>query len=281
MLRYILAAALCLLALPAFALNVRVQPTPGGPQICVDGKPIPPRFFWGSMNSGRLVVKPEWTQQSFEFLPGEVNGTGTLHFRFASTPAEIWVADLRLQDAKTGEDVLPEGSFATPEGFKRTWNTWPLLPANTVGKTEVAEGALHITLANPPDGGNWPDFHLHSNANLSFAAGRTYRCTFRSRASAEVELRPQVYTIDPILGAGASPGGIAVSFDDRSRYFGNLDDHHLVFSRGNAVFAPMSPAGRFASPAKPFAFQSCFEEASGQLDAYSSFWSDVEVSGLY
>jgi hypothetical protein len=87
--------------------------------------------------------------------------------------------------------------------------------------------------------------------------------------------------MDPILGAGASPGGIAVSFDDRSRYFGNLDDHHLVFSRGNAVFAPMSPAGRFASPAKPFAFQSCFEEASGQLDAYSSFWSDVEVSGLY
>ena len=33
-------------------LSVRVATTPGGPQIHVNGTPVPPRFFWGSENSG-------------------------------------------------------------------------------------------------------------------------------------------------------------------------------------------------------------------------------------
>jgi hypothetical protein len=203
------AVLLCLTPLaPAVALTVRVEATPGGPQIAVDGKPVPPRFFWGSMNSGHLTLTPEWTQQSFEFMPGEVDGSGTLHFRFAQTPGEAWLADLRLQDATTNADVLPAGSLATAEGFKQTWNTWPLAAANTVGTTEIANGALHVTLRNPPGGGTWPDFHLHCNTTLRFAKDRLYRCTFRARATAGVELRPQVYNV---LGgvysfAGGPPG---------------------------------------------------------------------------
>lgn len=87
--------------------------------------------------------------------------------------------------------------------------------------------------------------------------------------------------MDPILGSGASPGGFSAAFDDRSRYFGNLDDRRLAFSRGYTTLAPMSPTGRRASPQRPVALQSFYEEASGALDAYSSFWSEVEVSGLY
>jgi hypothetical protein len=188
------AAAPAAPAAPAVPVTVRVQETRGGPQIHVDGKPIPPRFFFGSMNSGTIVTKTEWTFHSFEFLPGDVNGTGTLHFRFAHEPGEIWLADLRVQDAMTSEDVLPPGSFATPEGLAKGWNQWPVAPANTVGTTTVSEGALHVTLKRPPDG-NWPDFHLHSHTTLRFAAGRTYRCTFRAKAAPSNALRVALYSV--------------------------------------------------------------------------------------
>jgi len=169
-----------LLLLPFLALaasdpvTVRVRETRGGPQIHVDGKPVPPRFFFGSMNRGRIAAKSEWTSHTFEFVPGDVDGTGTLHFRFAHEPGEIRLADLRIQDAKTSEDVLPAGSFATAEGFAKRWSFWPVGPANTVGAVAVSDGAVHVTLKRP-DRGDWPDFHLHSHASLRFAAGHTYR----------------------------------------------------------------------------------------------------------
>ncbi len=87
--------------------------------------------------------------------------------------------------------------------------------------------------------------------------------------------------MDPILGSGASPGDFAVAFEDRTRYFGNLDNRHIAFSRGYSVFQPMSQTARHASPQHPMALQSFYEESSGALEAYSSFWSEVEVTGLY
>jgi transglutaminase-like putative cysteine protease len=87
--------------------------------------------------------------------------------------------------------------------------------------------------------------------------------------------------MDPILGSGVSPGSFAAAFEDRSRYFGNLDDRRIAFSRGYSVLVPMSQGARHASPQRPVALQSFYEESSGALDAYSSFWSEVEVSGLY
>jgi transglutaminase-like putative cysteine protease len=87
--------------------------------------------------------------------------------------------------------------------------------------------------------------------------------------------------MDPVLGSGASPGKFPVAFEDRARYFGNLDNRHVAFARGYTVFSPLSQTGRHASPQRPMANQSFYEEASGSLEAYSSFWSEVEVSGLY
>lgn len=194
MLRSAAGLLLLLSALPALALTVRVKDTPGGPQICVDGKPIPPRFFWGSMNSGPVAISPEWKDYSFDVLPGNVDKTGTLHFRFSQQPGEIWIADLRLQDKNTGADVLPAGSFATAEGLAQTWQTWPLADANTVGKWEIADGALHVTLSKPPSG-SWPDFHFHSRVGLSFTEGKTYRLSFRAKANPGQMIRPQLYTV--------------------------------------------------------------------------------------
>ena len=41
-------AALAATAFGGEPLSVRVAVTPGGPQIHVNGAPVPPRFFWGS-----------------------------------------------------------------------------------------------------------------------------------------------------------------------------------------------------------------------------------------
>lgn len=184
-----------MIAVPVLARTVRVQNTPGGPQICVDGKAIPPRFFWGSMNSGRISVGAEWTNKSFDFIPGEVNGTGTLHFRFAQVPGDLWLADVKVQDAQTGEDILPAGSFASAEAFKKNWSSWPVGAANTVGQADVADGSLHVKLANPPGGGSWPDFHLYSNIGLRFQPERTYRCSFRAKATPDQDLRVALYNV--------------------------------------------------------------------------------------
>ncbi len=87
--------------------------------------------------------------------------------------------------------------------------------------------------------------------------------------------------LDPILGSGASPGGLNPAWSDRARYFGGIDSRHLAFSRGYEKLAPMSPGGRRVSKTRRWSFQSFYEEATGALAAYSSYWGDIEVTGIY
>lgn len=68
-------------------LSVRVATTPGGPQIHVNGTPVPPRFFWGSENSGNIRADADWSTCQFDLTPErDAPGNATLHFRFADTP---------------------------------------------------------------------------------------------------------------------------------------------------------------------------------------------------
>jgi transglutaminase-like putative cysteine protease len=87
--------------------------------------------------------------------------------------------------------------------------------------------------------------------------------------------------LDPILGSGASPGGVPAPWADRSRYFGGLDAGHIAFSRGFTALEGGDPVGRRVSKDRRWSFQSFYEEATGALDAYSSYWGDIEVTGMY
>jgi transglutaminase-like putative cysteine protease len=87
--------------------------------------------------------------------------------------------------------------------------------------------------------------------------------------------------VDPALVAGAGIGSFHAPFSDRSRYFGNLDDRHIAFSRGLVKLDRITPDGRTVSASRRYSFQSIFEEAAGALSAYTSFWSDVEITGVY
>lgn len=87
--------------------------------------------------------------------------------------------------------------------------------------------------------------------------------------------------VDPVLGSGAVIPGFAAPLEDRTKYFGNLDNRRLAISRGVVELSPMTPGGRTAVKERQFALQDLYEEASGKLEAYSSFWSDLEVTGMY
>ncbi|MGD0088881.1 MAG: hypothetical protein ABSE73_03080 [Planctomycetota bacterium] len=217
----------------------------------MDGKPVPPRFFWGAMSSGHIPAQAEWAAQAFEFLPGAVDGTGTLHFRFAQTPGEVWLADVRIQDAKTGEDVLPPDSFANAVNFQKNWNHWPAGAANTVGTIELADKSVHITLKKPP-GGNWPDFHLHSNIALRFSAGRAYRCTFRAKAVPAQNLTVALYSV--VGGTWNFVGGPPGGFLSQVALARDAGVNLVSFAAPNCWTAPhptLSPEGRGKGEGEP------------------------------
>jgi len=87
--------------------------------------------------------------------------------------------------------------------------------------------------------------------------------------------------VDPAFGAGAVPLTSAPRADAKDFYFGNMDNQRIVFSRGEAELSPMDPRGRTATRTRSYAFQSIWEETIGGIDAYSSLWNDIVVSGVY
>jgi hypothetical protein len=87
--------------------------------------------------------------------------------------------------------------------------------------------------------------------------------------------------VDPVLGSGADVGDFRAPFEDRSRYFGNMDARHIAFSRGFVRLSPLSPEGKTMGATRRYSMQSIFEEMAGALSSYTSFWSDVEVTGIY
>lgn len=229
-----------LAALPAAAaLTVRVQPTRGGPQIHVNGKPVPPRFFFGVPRSGTSTIDENWTDHAFEFTPGaDVTAAGTLHFRFGQLAGEVWLSDVRMVEVETGNDVLSPDSFATSAKFKEVWNLWPPGEKNTVGQVAATNGALQLTMINPP-GNTWPDFHLNSHIGLSFSASRKYRVTFRARATPKRQIYPAVYQVNngEYVGIGGPPG----PFLQQVALARDADVNLVSFSAPNCWTPPEKP----------------------------------------
>ena len=69
--------------------------------------------------------------------------------------------------------------------------------------------------------------------------------------------------------------------DDRSYYFGNLDSHHILFSRGWSQLKPFSADSKIVQQPRSFALQSIWEEANRDTAKYSSYWSVPVVKGVY
>ena len=64
-------------------------------------------------------------------------------------------------------------------------------------------------------------------------------------------------------------------------YFGNLDSHHIGFSRGFNEIKPFAQDNKTVKYPKSFALQSIWEEASTNTAKYSSYWSVPSIKGVY
>ncbi len=224
----------------AESVEVRVKATPGGPQIHVDGEPVPPRVFFGSGSSAEtVVVDAEWIKQSFEFKPDYLaNGRATLHFRFArKTPGQYWIKDLRLTDAASGTDLPLTGSFVSQDAFRKSWNSFPEGAANTIGRAESEDGTLHVTISRPSNG-KWPDFHLYSKMQR-LQEGRAYRCSFTIKGSTQLVVIPAVYTAAD--GVFTLIGGQRNTFFEQVALARDAGVRFITFPGNTCWMAPEQP----------------------------------------
>lgn len=88
---------------------------------------------------------------------------------------------------------------------------------------------------------------------------------------------------DPALGAGLEFKQWSDSdvVDVKEYYFGNMDSHHIIFSRGWSQLKPFSADNKIVQQPRSFALQSIWEEANRDTAKYSSYWSVPVVKGVY
>lgn len=89
--------------------------------------------------------------------------------------------------------------------------------------------------------------------------------------------------VDIALGCGLEYKKWADSdiVNEREFYFGNMDAHHIIFSRGWNNLKPFSANNKIVQQPRSFALQTIWEEASENVSKYSSYWSVPVVKGVY
>ena len=85
--------------------------------------------------------------------------------------------------------------------------------------------------------------------------------------------------VDPALGMNF-PFELR-SANNRDWYFGNMDSSHIAFSRGWNDQKPMIPNSRVVYRPRTYSFQAVWEESTGQIKGYTTFWSAPKITGVY
>lgn len=87
--------------------------------------------------------------------------------------------------------------------------------------------------------------------------------------------------VDIALGAGLEYKDWLNVSDPKEYYFGNLDSHHIAFSRGFVDMKPFNQDNKTVQYRKSFALQSIWEESSESIDKYTSYWTLPNIKGVY
>ena len=158
-------------------------------------------MFWGGPGSRPIKIGPEARKITFDFSPAEDEPDGaTMHLRFGTTPGDVYLDDIRVEDLDDGRDVVPNCSFEFGlDDFNRNWTVWPQGADNTVGTVGVVPGVgeggsagLSIKMVKPPDG-RWPGFHVYHHANLALKKGNRCRVSLWARAEPARTLQVAFY----------------------------------------------------------------------------------------
>lgn len=87
--------------------------------------------------------------------------------------------------------------------------------------------------------------------------------------------------VDPALGDGLPVGDIAGVEEPAEYYFGNLDNQHIVMSRGIIELRAVDPQARIVRYERGYSLQTVHEEYSRSIERYRSVWKDLEVVGWW
>jgi hypothetical protein len=87
--------------------------------------------------------------------------------------------------------------------------------------------------------------------------------------------------VDVVMGAGAVPQSFITREDNLNYYFGNLDNRRIAFSRGELNLSRIESRGRLVPRPNSYSLQNIWEEATGGLESYTSFWGDIIITGIY
>ena len=99
-------------------ISVRVRQTPGGPRLFVDGKPIPPRAFYGAGPSIGFIAEVREYTFTLPFTAPVSTERAEIRIGFPSVPAKFWIHDVKLVDGESGKEhavgislagALPDG----------------------------------------------------------------------------------------------------------------------------------------------------------------------------
>lgn len=88
--------------------------------------------------------------------------------------------------------------------------------------------------------------------------------------------------VDPALGDGGDNIVLSgVDGEAADYYFGGLEGRHIAFSRGVLPSGPLQPDPELRIPDGIYTLQGAWEEVSGNLDSYKSFWPIPRVTASY
>ncbi|HOT59487.1 MAG TPA: transglutaminase domain-containing protein [Spirochaetia bacterium] len=87
--------------------------------------------------------------------------------------------------------------------------------------------------------------------------------------------------VDPALYMNALTFELTNPFSSTDKYFGSLDDRHIAFSLDSYKVSRLLPDGKTSRSEKEWSFIDINEEYSHEIQSYTSFWSDIEVTGIY
>lgn len=161
-------------------LDVRVRRSASGvPQLQVNGKPVPPRMFWGEEGHAPLFARPEWTDFDYTFTAFD-DEAGTVHLRFGAGGGQVEFRNLRVVEAETGAELSSE------------WKVFPRKYTDCITRTN------DLLTVSVPERQPREDFHFYLSRR-PMRKGTRYRFSGSVRAAYE---RPLVVTAYEVSTTG-------------------------------------------------------------------------------
>ncbi len=187
-------------AVPAAALETRVESRNGVPTLFVNGEPMPPMMLQymagGSPSPLRCKLTPQWQQFSYTFRAPADDGNVAAHWRNIMPVGDWFVDDVQLVEGTLekplGENLFLGGDFEgdeLPKDFKYFLNSstgaaveWALSADNP----KRGERCLRVRITNP----GTISYHIHFYGAFAIEREKVYTVSawMRSDQPREVEM---------------------------------------------------------------------------------------------